>query len=581
MGKGTDKLYITHSEWASSDAYSASAGAGVRTDTSHHAAFKRLPFNFCALSLQPFSTPVCTPEGIIFDHENILRWLLKHDTNPTNGKPLKQQDLIKLNFAKNDSDEYVDPVTFKVFTDNTHIVAVRHGDSANVFAYDTVERLNIKAKMWRDLVSDEEFSRKDMISLQDPQNIESRNLSSFKYLKDGEDSGIPKEEASINTASLGSAADLKIMKAKQAVAKARAERANVPLQEDKSLSTSMSRNPVKKTTSTAQSSKPAPYNATRHTTGQAAASFTSTGLTPHTSNALATMTDEEYILKPRRVKHKGYVRLSTTLGPLTLELNPEYAPKAVWNFIKLAQKGYYNGIIFHRNIRNFMIQSGDPTGTGRGGTSIWSKPFNDELEGPLKHDKRGVLSMANKGKNTNSSQFFITYRPAGHLDHKHTIFGRVVENDDNQSMETLKRLENAPVDSSDRPKEEIKILDAVVLIDPFEEFWKQKNEAEQGEKEKSERRAERGLGRGGGGVDEDRTTWTGKRIRDDGTVDSGSAPGQVGKYLRASELVKQGKSNDNEEEDEIIEFVDNVPEEPVRKKLKGGVRGGFGNFDSW
>ncbi|EXJ55954.1 peptidyl-prolyl cis-trans isomerase-like 2 [Cladophialophora yegresii CBS 114405] len=544
-------------QWASSDAYSASAGAGVRADTSGHASFKRLPFNFCALSLQPFTTPVCTIEGIIFDHENILRWLLKHDTNPTNGKPLKQQDLIKLNFAKNDAGEYVDPVTFKVFTDNTHIVAIRHGDLANAFAYDTIERLNIKPKMWRDLVTDEEFSRKDIVTLQDPQNIESRNLSSFKYLKDGQDSGIPKEEASINAASLGSAADLKVMKAKEAVAKARAERANA--QGQKALS-QQSTTASKKPTSTTQAGKSVPYNATRHTTGLAAASFTSTGMTVHTSNALAAMTDEEYILKPRRVKSKGYIRLQTTLGPLTLELYPEYAPKAVWNFLNLVKKGYYNGIIFHRSIRNFMIQGGDPTGTGKGGQSIWGKNFNDELQGPLKHDKRGVLSMANKGKNTNSSQFFITYRPVSHLDGKHTIFGRVVDDADDESMEVLKRLENVPVDSNDRPKEEIQIVEATVLIDPFEEFWKQKNEAEKP---------------GQDDVDQDRTTWTGKRIRNDGTVDAGHAEGKVGKYLQAS-LASKGAGV---EDDEFGELGDDEPEEPVRKKAKGG--GGFGNFDSW
>jgi peptidyl-prolyl cis-trans isomerase-like 2 len=533
----------------------------VRADTSRHASFKRLPFNFCALSLQPFTTPVCTAEGIIFDHENILRWLLKHDTNPTNGKSLKRQDLIKLNFAKNDSDEYVDPVTFKVLTDNTHIVAIRHGDSANVFAYDTIERLNFKPKMWRDLVTDEEFVRKDVVTLQDPQNVESRNLSSFKYLKDGEDSGVPKEEASINSASLGSAADLKVIKAKEAVAKARAERANAGLQKDKSSSQQVT-NAAKKPVSATTSGKPTPYNATRHTTGQAAASFTSTGMTPHTSNALATMTDEEYILKPRRVKSKGYARLQTTLGPLTLELYPEFAPKAVWNFVKLIQKGYYDGIVFHRNIRNFMIQGGDPTGSGKGGQSIWGKNFNDELQGPFKHDKRGVLSMANKGKNTNSSQFFITYRPTSHLDGKHTIFGRVVDDADDESMAVLKRLENLPVDGSDRPKEDVRIIEASVLIDPFEEFWKQKTEAEQSDKKADEE------------VDQDRTTWTGKRIRKDGTVDAGDAGAQVGKYLKASM-----DSNGRVDDDEIVEFVDDEPEEPVRKKARGG--GGFGNFDSW
>ena len=511
------------------------------------------------MSLQPFTTPVCTAEGIIFDHENIIRWLLKHDTNPTTGKPLKQQDLIKLSFVKTDGDEFVDPVTFKVFTDNTHIVAVHHGDSANAFAYDTIERLNMKPKMWRDLVTDEEFSRKDIITLQDPQNIESRNLSSFKYLKDGEDSGILKEEASINSASLGSAADRKVMKAKEAVAKARAERANTQLQK----SSSQQSNPASRLAKPAsQAGKPVPFNATGHTSGLAAASFTSTGVAVHTSNALATMTDEEYILKPRRVKSKGYARLQTSLGPLTLELYPEFAPKAVWNFVGLIKKGYYDGVVFHRNIRNFMLQGGDPTGTGRGGQSTWGKNFNDELQGPFKHDKRGVLSMANKGKNTNSSQFFITYRPASHLDGKHTIFGRVVDETGDDSMDVLKKLENVLVDSNDRPKEDIEIIEASVLIDPFEEFWKQKNTAERTEKERLDE------------VNQDRTTWTGKRIRNNGTMDAGDAGGQVGKYLKTP-IADHGTTTD---QDEIVEFVDDEPD-PPRKKTKGG--GGFGNFDSW
>ena len=484
-----------------------------------------------------------------------MRWLLKQDTNPTNGEPLKQQDLIKLNFAKNTSEEFVDPVTFKVFTDNTHIIAIRHGDVANVFAYDTVERLNFKPKMWRDLVSDEEFSRTDVITLQDPQNIESRNLSSFKYLKDGADAGIPKEEASINTATLGNAADLKIMKAKEAVSKARAEKANAQLQKGKA--SQQPANAVKASALQTQAFRPMPFNATGHTTGQAAASFTSTGLTPNTSNALATMTDEEYILKPRRIKHKGYARLQTTHGPLTLELYPEFAPKAVWNFTQLIKKGYYDGVSFHRNIRNFMIQGGDPTGTGKGGQSVWGKNFNDELQGPLKHDRRGVLSMANKGKNTNSSQFFITYRPASHLDSKHTIFGQVVD-DDGDSMDVLKRLENVPVDSTDRPKENVEIVEASVLIDPFEEFWKQKHEIEHAAKKAEEE------------VDEEQTTWTGKRIRQNGDLESGDSGGGVGKYLRSSLPSYQ--------DDEIVESVDDEPE-PARKKTKGG--GGFGNFDAW
>ena len=537
---------------------------------SAHSSFKRLPYNFCALSLQPFTTPVCIPSGLIFDHENIIRWLQTHGTNPVDGTPLTHKDLIKLQFAKNEADEYVDPVTFKIFTDNTHIVAIRHGDTANVFAYDTIERLNIKAKMWRDLVSDEEFTRKDLITLQDPQNLESRDLSSFKYLKEGEDSQVPKEESGINTSAMGSSA--KILKAKEAVARARAERAG-----GSSSSPSSKLGPSTKPSSTngssapkiaAHSTKSTAYNASHHTTGLAAASFTSTGMTPHTSASLALLTDEEYLLKPKRIKTKGYIRLRTNKGDLNIELHPEFAPKAVWNFIRLSQKGYYNNVTFHRNIRNFMLQGGDPTGTGRGGSSIWNKNFEDEFDGPLKHDARGTISMANKGKNTNSSQFFITYRPASHLDRKHTIFGKLLED----SLPVLDKLEAVPVDSSDRPKEEIRILETMVFVDPFEEFWKRKREHEEAEEVEKERKRER--------VDDERVTWTGKRIRRDGEEGDGEGEGAgVGKYLKAA-LQHQTNGQEAEVEDEIVEYVDEPVEQSTKNKTKGG-RGGFGNFEGW
>lgn len=502
---------------------------------------------------------MCTSEGLIFDHENILRWLINHDTNPVNGLPLRNSDLIKLQFAKNESGEYVDPVTFKVFTDNSHIVAIRHDESANVFVYDTVERLNIKAKMWRDLVSDEDFARKDIITLQDPQNLESRDLSSFKYLKDGEDTGIKKEEASVNLDAMGSSA--KIIKAKEAVARARAQKAAGKDSAMAQTGTAITQRghsgqlPLRKPKST-------PYNASHHTTGLAAASFTSTGVTPHTSGALALLSDEEYLLKRGRVKQSGFVRLQTNHGAFNIELLPENAPKAVWNFVRLAQKGYYNGVVCHRNIRNFMLQTGDPTGTGRDGTSTWGKNFEDELDGPLKHDGRGVVSMANKGKNTNSSQFFITYRAASHLDRKHTIFGRVVD-----GMDVLKKLEDVPVDSNDRPKEEVKIVEAVVYVDPFEEFWKSRREGEEAEKEKAERKK----------GDEARTTWTGKRIRNDGKLQDSSGGG-VGKYLKAAMSTSGPQPL---QADEVGEYVDDdyQAEQPVKRKPKGGA--GFGNFNGW
>jgi peptidyl-prolyl cis-trans isomerase B (cyclophilin B) len=121
------------------------------------------------------------------------------------------------------------------------------------------------------------------------------------------------------------------------------------------------------------------------------------------------------------------VTMETDKGAIELELYPEYAPKTVNNFVFLTQEGFYDGVAFHRVINNFMIQGGDPTGTGRGGPGY---RFEDEVVGnPLKHGT-GVISMANAGPNTNGSQFFITHSPQPHLDGKHTVFGKVVSGQD-------------------------------------------------------------------------------------------------------------------------------------------------------
>ncbi|NSW51561.1 MAG: peptidylprolyl isomerase [Anaerolineae bacterium] len=118
------------------------------------------------------------------------------------------------------------------------------------------------------------------------------------------------------------------------------------------------------------------------------------------------------------------VNMETNKGTIKIELYPQHAPITVNSFVFLANEGFYNGVTFHRVISNFVIQGGDPTGTGRGGPGY---EFVDETKGnPLKHET-GVLSMANAGPNTNGSQFFITHSPQPHLDGKHTVFGKVVE----------------------------------------------------------------------------------------------------------------------------------------------------------
>jgi len=119
--------------------------------------------------------------------------------------------------------------------------------------------------------------------------------------------------------------------------------------------------------------------------------------------------------------------MKTNMGDIEIQLFPEYAPLAVESFVKHAETGYYKNVIFHRVIDGFMIQGGDPTGTGRGGESIWGKPFKDEFTPKLKFDEPGILAMANAGPNTNGSQFFITLVPTPWLNNHHTIFGKVIE----------------------------------------------------------------------------------------------------------------------------------------------------------
>lgn len=145
--------------------------------------------------------------------------------------------------------------------------------------------------------------------------------------------------------------------------------------------------------------------------------------------------------------------LHTTYGDISLRLFPEAAPKAVENFVTHAKNGYYNNTIFHRVIRKFMIQGGDPLGDGTGGESIWGRDFEDEFS-DLRHDKPYTLSMANAGPNTNASQFFITTasEKMPWLDKKHTIFGRAF-----QGMDVIHRIENTRV-YKEKPEEDIKIV---------------------------------------------------------------------------------------------------------------------------
>lgn len=151
------------------------------------------------------------------------------------------------------------------------------------------------------------------------------------------------------------------------------------------------------------------------------------------------------------------VVLETNQGIIEIKLMPKAAPKTCENFTKLVEKGYYNGLIFHRVIKGFMLQGGDPTGTGRGGESIWGKPFADEFDANVKFDSPGIVAMANAGPNTNGSQFFITTADTSWLNMHHTIFGKVIS-----GYDVVQKIENTATGPEDRPVSEQKIIKAYI-----------------------------------------------------------------------------------------------------------------------
>ncbi|XP_047527968.1 RING-type E3 ubiquitin-protein ligase PPIL2 [Vanessa atalanta] len=511
-----DKMYITHTEWTTIYGGKRS-GTLIEEDTS----FKRLPFDHCCLCLQPFNEPFCDADGNIFELQPVIPFLKKFKVNPVTGKKIDIKSLIKLNFFKNSAGEYHCPVLFKPFTKNSHIVAI--STSGNVYCYEAVEQLNIKGKNWKDLINDTPFTRADIITIQDPNHLGKFNISNFHHIK--------------NSLRIETEEEIALKKDPHARLKTVSAETRDILQELDKEYKAPENNEVKKEELADK------FNAAHYSTGMVAASFTSTAMVPETTHQAAILCEDE--VKYDRVKKKGYVRLVTNLGQLNFELYCDVTPKACDNFIKHCLNGYYNGTKFHRSIRNFMIQGGDPTGTGLGGESIWKKPFEDELKPNLHHTGRGVLAMANSGPNTNGSQFFITFRSCKQLDGKHTIFGKLVG-----GLDTLSAMEQIEVDNKDRPIQDIIIEVAQVFVDPFAEAEEQL--ALERAEEMKKRAAEQELG-----VKPKKGSTQPLKVFRDG----------VGKYLNLQEEPSTSKPSVNQE----------VP----AKKAKKDGKYNFGTFESW
>ncbi len=254
----------------------------------------------------------------------------------------------------------------------------------------------------------------------------------------------------------------------------------------------------------------------------------------------------------RKLKKKALVQLRLSHGVINLEIHADACPCTSENFITLCKRGYYDGCIIHRSIKNFMMQTGDPTGTGKGGESCWGGSFGDECDTQrLRHTGRGVVSMANSGPNTNKSQFFILYKSAPHLDGKHTVFGMVVG-----GGVTLDAIEAIETNSKDCPIEEVKIISTQVFQDPFDEA---DNQLEEIILKKFAEREEKSL--------------TKKSVNGGASSLQKSSQqklsNMVGKYITARPPPPIEGCNDEGEQ----------PQSSRAKKMKIG--GKIGNFSSW
>ncbi|KAL6755661.1 hypothetical protein V8C86DRAFT_2672816 [Haematococcus lacustris] len=682
MGKQRtkDRGYLTTNEWKYE--------WGGYKDKSR-APFKRLPFNCCAIAFTPFEDPVCTAEGTVYDVTNIVPFVMKYKQHPVTGEPLALKDLTKLTFHKNGEGQYCCPVTGKVFTEHTHIAAVKV--TGNVYAYEAIDELCAKAKNWKDLLTDEPFTRKDIIHIQDPLNLQNKAVEQFSHVQKGlvlddEDEGAAEKASALRNvtedmkrtlnalqtseskAAFEAGGGGKRAEAQRLLATAHAVAANkaaggskakdatqqaasgtgtdpaptagdwrlrapereagpiarfrpgaatwdtenymneegkaVLRQEEarqKMVEEAGIRGPAAAAALSAAAAaakaggpkQPTPkerYEAAGHvkykesftSTGDMSRSFTSTYA------AINTKATRQLVRIDRNPTKKAYVRLHTSLGDLNLELHCDITPRTCENFIGLAAMGYYDATIFHRSIKNFMVQGGDPTGTGKGGESIYGPTFKDEVDSRLTHNGRGVLSMANSGPATNGSQFFIAYKSCHHLDFKHTVFGRVVG-----GLDVLTAIERVETDVDDRPVQEIRITGVTVFTNPYQEM----EDAEKAEAAAQAKQAAKEAGEVALAAEHQ----TGKWFSAPSGADTPKTTGAVGKYLQlqgvsravegprvppaqpaqagsaAAQEATEGATLGAKSSGRALPAHDMPP--PAVKKAK--VAGGFGSFDAW
>ena len=432
MGKWTDKNYITSREWSEDF-------GGAKPKPNHHD-FCPLPFDHCSLTLLPFLHPVCDAKGNVFDRDSITEYIIKYDkTNPVDGSGLDHGDLLELEFFRNGNNALHCPITLKTFSGHSHIVTIP--TSGRVYSMEGLRKLQ-----FRDFVTDECIDRDTLIMLQDPGNPQKRNWTRFR-----EHSQMTEMEI-VNPA--GPASRVVNLVAQEQQVKQQLPSINAPSKEESGKSGQRA----------------------MHSTGRLAASLTSTAMTPVVHQEYAMLSRWEVFAKSA-LNSPAHATIRTNRGDLHFELFPAKAPKCVYNFLRLAREGYYAGCKFHRLLPGFMIQGGDPTGSGKGGESVFGRPFHEAPS--LPHSSRGLLSMANLGRpGTNTSQFFITFAPCAHLDYSHPVFGRMLH-----GGAVLDAIEATRVDGrTNAPLEDILIEDIIVVDYPFDDSILQEGKGKESER---------------------------------------------------------------------------------------------------
>jgi peptidyl-prolyl cis-trans isomerase-like 2 len=523
--------------------------------------------------------------------------VMRHKVDPVSGRPLKTSDLITLNVdVDEESGKWQCPVLTKHLTSHTKVVAVLQpdGKQANVYSYQAYHELNVKSKSYVDLTTSEPFNpRTDVIVLNDPDNDEwmqsHRTMDAFYHIRHGKELGLDRRDQEEKVRHSKTSQRILDQLQQQSEKKQNALNDSSIAAASASASTSSTENPAHKLQILASDVLGVEY-----TTGKASASLTSTAMPSHSAGAggasdrrLATHEEllQSQMKAMRGLKKKGYVRMHVTYtdkegdkeGAITMELHCDMAPRTCINFLGLCQRGRYDNTMFHRLIPNFMIQGGKALDGND--ASYWGPdegPFADEFDDRLKHSGPGILSMANSGPGTNRQQFFVTFKSCPHLDRKHSVFGRVVADDDSNSMRVLQRWQFCPVDSKDRPKRPIRIVRTEVLVDPA-------GEAEELELARFERLAAARKAKSNG--------TTAAASASSGKINSSGGGGStVGRYLQdrlrpaasggdASSPKAQGSSsafggnaNDHDGATKVA-VVKRHPPEPTTTK--------FGNFGDW